>query len=154
MSEYHQKDIFNSDECGLLFRLLLDETHSFKDESCYGGKSKDTSIVDGFEKMPLLVIGKYEKPRCFKHAKSLPYIYIQKKQRCIYNMYTVHGVPNMFGKKNEKTLLLLDQVHHHFLNGIPDMPAIRNLLELENLTSNLFERQVKEMMLDMFFENE
>jgi hypothetical protein len=47
-------------------------------------------------------------------------------------------------------------VHHHFLNGIPDVPdsVIRNLRELENFTSNLFERQIKEMMLDLFFKKE
>jgi hypothetical protein len=43
--------------------------------------------------------------------------------------------------------------YHHFLSGIPDMPEliVRNLWELENVTSSLFERQVKQTMLDTFF---
>jgi hypothetical protein len=62
--------------------------------------------VDGSEKMPLLVIGKYEKPKCFKHAKFLPYTYRRNNSAQI--TYTFHGVPNMFGKKHGKILLLLD----------------------------------------------
>jgi hypothetical protein len=58
------------------------QTYAFKGESCHGGKwSKDRITVlvctnmDGSEKMPLLVTGKSEKPRCFKHVKSLPCTY-------------------------------------------------------------------------------
>jgi hypothetical protein len=44
----------------------------------------------------------------------------------------------------------------HSLYDIPEMPEsiIRNLQELENFASNLFERQVKQMMLDTFFKKE
>jgi hypothetical protein len=85
LSEYHQKDIFITDEGELLFSLLLDKTYSFKDESCHGGKSKDRIIVlvctnmDQSEKMSLLVTGKSEKPRYFKHVKSLLYAYRHNK---------------------------------------------------------------------------
>jgi hypothetical protein len=46
--------------------------------------------------------------------------------------------------------------YRHFLSGIPDVPEsiVTNLREVENFTSNLFERQVKQMMLDMFFKKE
>jgi hypothetical protein len=57
----------------------------------------------------------------------------------------VHGVPNMFGKEKgsqKQKMLLFD---------VPDS-VIRNLRELENLTTNLFERQVKQMTLDLFKE--
>jgi hypothetical protein len=45
--------------------------------------------------------------------------------------------------KNRKMLLF----------DVPDS-VIRNLSKLENLTSHLFERQVKEMMLDSLFKKE
>jgi hypothetical protein len=46
--------------------------------------------------------------------------------------------------------------YRHLLYDIPEMPEsiIRNLWELENFASNLFERQVKQMMLDTFFKKE
>jgi hypothetical protein len=45
--------------------------------------------------------------------------------------------------------------YRHFLSSIPAMPesVIRNLWEMENFTSDLFERQVKQT-LDMFFKKE
>jgi hypothetical protein len=46
--------------------------------------------------------------------------------------------------------------YRHFLSGIPDIPEpiARNLRELEDFTSNLFERQVKQTALDKFFKKE
>lgn len=82
LSEYYPKDMFNTDECGLFFSLLLNKTYAFQDESCHGGKmSKDRITVlvhadmDGSKNMPLLVNGKSEKPRCLKHVKSLALTY-------------------------------------------------------------------------------
>jgi hypothetical protein len=45
--------------------------------------------------------------------------------------------------------------HCHFLSGIPDVPeSVRNLWEVENFSSNFFERQVKEMISEMLFTKE
>jgi hypothetical protein len=78
LSEHHPTDVFNADECGLFSNLLLDKTYVFKGESCHVSKRSEDRItvlvctnMDGSEKMPLLVTGKSEKPRCFKHVKSL-----------------------------------------------------------------------------------
>ena len=53
-----------------------------KGETCSGGKkSKDRISVlgcanmTGSEKLPLLVIGKFARPRCFKNARTLPVQY-------------------------------------------------------------------------------
>jgi hypothetical protein len=58
LSDNHPNDAVNTDECGLFFNLV-------KDESCHGSiRSKDTITVlvcvdmDGTEKMSLLVTGK------------------------------------------------------------------------------------------------
>jgi hypothetical protein len=96
------KDIFNADESGLFFSILPEKTYAFKDDSCHRGKrSKDAITVlvcanmDGCGTVPLLVTGKSEKPRCFKHM-----MYMHMYQQCMYNLRDVHGFPNMFGKKN------------------------------------------------------
>jgi hypothetical protein len=77
--------------------------------------------VDGSEKMPLLVIGKYEKPKCFKHAKSLPYIYRRNNSAqitCTQFMEFLTCLERRMGKY----CCFQTSVHHHFLNGIPDIP--------------------------------
>jgi hypothetical protein len=67
-----------------------------------------------------------------------------RKLQGIDKSSTMNGVPNIFGKKNvsqkpEKTIGLYSC---RFLCGIPDVTGTtRNLGELENVTSNLFERQ-------------
>ncbi|XP_021706417.1 tigger transposable element-derived protein 4-like [Aedes aegypti] len=73
IEEYEAQNIFNADETGLFFKCLPDKTFALQTESCHGGKySKQRLTVmcatnmDGSEKLPLFVIGKSQKPRCFK----------------------------------------------------------------------------------------
>nr|XP_042904211.1 tigger transposable element-derived protein 4-like [Parasteatoda tepidariorum] len=79
ISGYQPKNIFNMDECGLFFNLLPDKTFAFKGEPCHGGKNSKERLtilvgasMNGIEKLPILVIGKSKKPRCFRNVKSLP----------------------------------------------------------------------------------
>ncbi|XP_033739299.1 tigger transposable element-derived protein 6-like [Pecten maximus] len=79
LSEYQPNNIFNADETGIFYRLLPDRTLDFKGTDCHGGKrSKErlTALVcanmTGTEKLPLFIIGKSIKPRCFKNVSSLP----------------------------------------------------------------------------------
>lgn len=79
LSRYDPNDIFNADETGLYWRLLPDKTHAFRGEVCTGRKrSKERVTVlvcanmTGTEKCPLLTIGKYKKPRCFRGVTLLP----------------------------------------------------------------------------------
>ena len=78
LSEYQPTDIFNADETGLFWKCLPDKTLHMKDELCSGGKrSKERIMVlvcanmTGTEKLPLLVIGRFAKPRCFKNVRTL-----------------------------------------------------------------------------------
>ena len=71
LSRYKQKDIFNADDLGLFFRALPKKTQELKGEKCTGGKHSKVRLtgmsaasVTG-EKLPLLVIGKSNSPRCF-----------------------------------------------------------------------------------------
>ncbi|GBM05755.1 Tigger transposable element-derived protein 4 [Araneus ventricosus] len=70
---YDCRDIFNADETGLFYRVLPDKTLCFKGEKCNSGKiSKERltillccNVLGDFETP--VVIGKAEKPRCFKN---------------------------------------------------------------------------------------
>ncbi len=81
--------VFNADECGLFFKLMPNTLYMFNGETCHGGKlSKERVTVllatnaDGSEKLPLLLIGKSTKPRCFENVKTFPCEYQQ--QRCAW----------------------------------------------------------------------
>ncbi|GBN71081.1 Tigger transposable element-derived protein 4 [Araneus ventricosus] len=76
---YDEKDIFNADETGLFYKLTPNQTLKFKGEKCVGGKLSKVGItilvctnVNCSEKQKLTVIGKSQKPRCYKNVKKLP----------------------------------------------------------------------------------
>ena len=80
-------DIYNMDETGLSFRMTPDRTLTFKGDACHGGKKSKEHItvavcanMDGYDKMQLLVTGKFQSPRCFKNVKSLPMQYFANRK--------------------------------------------------------------------------
>ena len=83
LSKYKLKDIYHVDVFGLFYqdKSLLDKV-----ERCSGGKHsrvKPTGLAAGNaigEKLPLFVIGKSAKPRCFSGVKSLPCRYRSQKR--------------------------------------------------------------------------
>ena len=86
-SGYSLDQIFNCDETGLNFRLLPTKTLTFEKSADGRKKSKDRVTVNlcsnasGTIKLPLHVIGKAKKPRCFKgvNMKLLPVHYSGQK---------------------------------------------------------------------------
>lgn len=79
LSRYDPNNVFNADETGLYWRLLPDKTHAFKGEVCTGTKKSKERVtvlvcanMMGTEKCPLLTIGKYKQPRCFRGVLLLP----------------------------------------------------------------------------------
>ena len=78
LSNYSLADIYNVDEFGLFYQALSSKTMYFKKEKCVGGKfSKQrlTGLAAGNaagQKLPMFIIGKTNKPRCFKKLKHLP----------------------------------------------------------------------------------
>ncbi|KAM3287572.1 hypothetical protein P3S67_021002 [Capsicum chacoense] len=73
LDQFAKKDVFNMDETGLFFRLQPD--HCLATKQLEGKKQdKERLIVviccneDGSEKIPLWIIRKYLKPRCFKNV--------------------------------------------------------------------------------------
>ncbi|XP_054717662.1 tigger transposable element-derived protein 4-like [Uloborus diversus] len=85
--DYDKKDIFNADEAGLFYKLTPNQTLKLKGEKCVGGKHSNIRItilvcanMTGSEKQKLMVIGKSNKPRCFKNVKKLPVVYKSNKK--------------------------------------------------------------------------
>ena len=77
LKSYHANDIYNADETGLFLKLMPDKILELKNVQCQGGKrSKERLTVlvcanmTGTDKLPLLVIGKYARPSCFKNIKT------------------------------------------------------------------------------------
>ena len=69
---FSAEDIFNVDESGIFYKALPDRSLTLKGEQCKGGKKAKERITvllccsQTGEKLKPLVIGKAEKPQCFK----------------------------------------------------------------------------------------
>ena len=79
LGEFQPDEIFNADETGLFWKCLPDEALHIKWEPCSGDKkSKDRitvlvcSNMNGTERLPLVVIGRFAKPSCFKNVRTHP----------------------------------------------------------------------------------
>ncbi|CAA7037302.1 unnamed protein product [Microthlaspi erraticum] len=73
IDKFPMKDVFNMDETGLFYRLQADHSLATKQlEGKKQDKERLTVVIccneDGSEKIPLWIIGKYAKPRCFKNV--------------------------------------------------------------------------------------
>jgi hypothetical protein len=142
---YSPRDVYNADETGLFWRLLPDKTMAFKGESCSGGKkSKErvTAMVcanaDGSDKSPLLVIGKFQNPRCFKGIKQLPTQYEANRKAWMNSeLFTswLRKFDQKMHRQKRKVLMVVDNCPAH--------PRVLNLKATElvflppNTTSKL-----------------
>ena len=86
LSIYDLNQIYNADESGLFYRAQPNKSLHLKNENCVGGKHSKlrltglTAANAVGEKLPLFVIGKSKKPRCFKHVKHLHYRHRSQKK--------------------------------------------------------------------------
>lgn len=72
--------------------------------------------MSGTEKLPLLVIGKFENPRCFKGIKSLPVIYRANKKAWMVSFIFEEWLRNLdrrFLREKRKVLLFVDNCAAH-----------------------------------------
>jgi hypothetical protein len=110
-------DIFDAYECGLWVVLQPAPRQNMlsKVKAVIGGKrSKDSITVlvctnmDGCEKVPLLVTGKSEKLRCFKHLKSMLCTYRRNSSAwitCVMFMELLTCLERQMAAKNQIILL-------------------------------------------------
>lgn len=137
--KYELRDVFNVDEMGLFYKVLLSKTLAFKGEACSGGKhSKDRITVlvganmAGDEKLKLLVIGKSEHPRCFKSVRHLPVTYkANGRTRMITVIFEnwLWEEDARFTRHSRKVVLIMDnypahgQVDELKFNSLEFLPA-------------------------------
>ena len=78
ISRYDSSDIYDADELGLFYKALPTKSMHLKGEKGSGGKNSKIQLTGlaaaniYVEKIPMLVIGKSNKVRCFKGIKSTP----------------------------------------------------------------------------------
>jgi hypothetical protein len=120
---YEPMNIYNADETGLFFRLPPNKTLSLKGDPCNGGKNSKERIMvlldcngDGTDKLPPLVIGKSENPRCFKNVRQLPTKYVANRKawvtQVIFTDY-LRALDAKISSQSRKILLFLDQCAAH-----------------------------------------
>ncbi|UYV69592.1 hypothetical protein LAZ67_6004037 [Cordylochernes scorpioides] len=120
LAKYSPQDIFNADETGLFYKLLPNQTMTIRGEKCEGGKKSKERILllrenavccnmDGSEKLPLLYIGKYRRPRCF-HGMNIPSNYhFNTKVWMTGAIFTdwLKKLDQIFKRRERKMLLIL-----------------------------------------------
>ena len=143
---YQPKDIFNADETRLFYNLQPSKTLTYKGDSLHGGtKSKQKVAVllgcnaNGTEKLPPLVIGKYNKTHCFRNIKKHPTKYTVNSNSWMTSATFEECLLQLdcqIGAKNRKILLFIDKCAAH----PRDTPALKNIKVIflpPNCTSHL-----------------
>ena len=128
ISSYEPRNIFNADEFGLFYQALPKKTLNLKGEKCSRGKKSKIRLTGLAaanmigEKLPMFIIGKSQKPRYFKHIKSLPCRYhAQKKSWMNSELFEewVREQDEKFEIEGRKVALIIDNCLAH--------PVIENL---------------------------
>ena len=132
LAEFSPDNIFNADETGLFYKLLPERTLEFKGVDCSGGKrSKERltvlvcSNMSGSEKIPLLVIGKSAKPRCFKNVKTLPTGYTSNKKAWMTSEIFINWITKLdkkFQHQRRKVAMVIDNCPAH-----PHVRGLKNV---------------------------
>ena len=145
LQQYAPRDIYNMDETGLFFRMTPDRTLTFKGDACHGGKKSKERItvavcanMDGSDKMQLLVIGKFQNPRCFKNVKSLPVQYFaNRKAWMVSEIFEewLRKLDRKFSREHRKVLMLVDNCPAH--PSVSGLKAITLKFLPPNTTSHL-----------------
>ena len=119
---YELRDTSYVDEFGLYYQHLPTKSCHLKGERCARGKFSQirlTSLAAGNgvgEKLPMLLIGKAEKPRCFKGVRNLPCQYKSQKKSWmdseIFSDY-VRRLDAKFHVEGRKIALIIDDCPAH-----------------------------------------
>ena len=109
---YRPRDQFNADETGLLWKATPTQTLHFKGQKCSGVKTSKERVTvlvacnqNGTDKLPLLVIGKYAKPRCFRGSNMdlIPVTYKSQKKAWIDSVLFEEWLRKIDRKMKEAT---------------------------------------------------
>ena len=132
LSNYSLENVCNADECGLFYQCLPTKSYQLKREKCYGGKHSKIWITGLAAanavdiKLPMFVIGKAKKPRCFKNIKTLPCRYGAQKKSWMDDVLFEEWVRDLIKKfvsEKRKVALIIDNCKAH--------PIIDNLSNIK-----------------------
>ena len=143
LQEYAPQDIYNCDETGLFFKMEPAKSYTFKGEDCHGGKRSKERItvlpcanMTGTDKLPLLIIGKFAKPRCFKGILRLPTEYRHQRRAWmngdIFRDW-LKKLDSRFHLQKRKVAMILDNCSAH--PHVQDLRAIKLVFLPPNTTS-------------------
>ena len=123
LADYDESDIYNADETGFFYQMQPNKTLHFRGERCTGGKQSKERLsvlvgahMAGTEKLKILVIGKAEKPRCFKNVKTLPVDYRNNRRAWMTSEIFVawlKALDSKFRREKRRCLLLIDNCPSH-----------------------------------------
>lgn len=140
---YCDEDIFNADETGLFYKALPNKLLRFKNEKCVGGKLSEERLtilccanMTGSEKRKLMVIGKSQKPRCFKNVRNMPNVnyYANKKAWMTADFFEqeIKNWDRELQTKKRNILLIIDNCPAH-----PDISLKLSRIKLVFLPPNV-----------------
>lgn len=142
---YEPDDIYNADETALFFKCLPDKTFTFKGEKCHGGKQSKERLtllqcvnMSGTDKLPLLIIGKSKRPRCFKGVKTLPVDYANNTKAWMTKILFkdwLKKVDKQMKINRKKILLFIDNCAAH--TDLPTLANVKVMFLPANTTSKL-----------------
>ncbi|XP_033329939.2 uncharacterized protein LOC117222387 isoform X3 [Megalopta genalis] len=147
--------IFNAVETGLYYKMMPKETTDLNFEHISPGfkRIKDRLTVltccnaNGSLKMPLLVIGRYEKPRALKNLapQLLPVTYTSEQNACMSTTIFERWFKEEFVPSTcsflkwrglpEKAILLLDNTRSHSLTDVLSVDGIKAVFFPSNVAS-------------------
>lgn len=140
-SKYEERDIFNADETGLLFKALPSKTLAFQSDKCIGEKTSKERLTVYLcssmigEKRPAVIIGKYLKPRCFKNKNVYELNYYANANAWmkseIFEMELIKWDKELRKNNDRKILLLVDNCTAH-----KDYNVILTNIRIEYFPSN------------------
>ena len=144
LPRYDLTDIYNADEFGLFCQQLPMKSFHLKGQGCAGGKFSKvrlTGLAAGNaarEKLPMFVIGKAEKPRCFNGVTSLPCQYKPQRKSWtdseIFSDY-VRKLDTKFDAEGRKIVLIIDNCPAH--PNVHNLKAIQLVFLPPNTTSKI-----------------
>jgi len=128
LARYDLKDIFNADEFGLFYQALPSKSLHFRGKRCAGGKHSKVRLTGMAasnaigEKLPMFLIGKSAKPRCFKNRHNLPCRYRSQNKSWMDGVIFEEWIWELdreFDSQGRKIILVIDNCPAH--------PEIRGL---------------------------
>ena len=129
-SNYPLERIYNMDETGLFYRLEPDRTLATKRLARRKVNKERPSVAlcanaDGSHKLKPLIIGKFERPRCFKNIRiqTMPMTYRNNAKAWMITLLFqewLREFDHLVGLKHQgqRVLLLLDNCSSHKLAGL------------------------------------